>query len=120
MLDVNHNFQVSTVRVITKSSSTFIATNISNNIVWLLQLQDAIQMKSKDTWISYNHENIAIRSHTRIYNCVWNLIFGTKFSNIYLAKGENIYFFRLSFVNQPRVKDGTHMFAAKYRYVFII
>ena len=34
------------VREITKSSSTFSATNISSNIVWLLQLHDTIQMKS--------------------------------------------------------------------------
>ena len=31
---------------ITKSSSTFSATNISSNIVWLIQLHDTIQMKS--------------------------------------------------------------------------
>ena len=34
------------VREITKSSSTFSATNISSNIVWFLQLHDTIQMKS--------------------------------------------------------------------------
>ena len=34
------------VREITKSSSTFSATNISCNIVWLLQLHDTIQTKS--------------------------------------------------------------------------
>ena len=34
------------VREITKSSSTFSATNISSNIVWLLQLHDTIQMES--------------------------------------------------------------------------
>ena len=33
------------VREITKSSSTFYATNISSNIVWLLQLHDTIQME---------------------------------------------------------------------------
>ena len=37
--------------------------------------------------------------------------FGTKFSSIYLAK---------SFVNLQRAKDGTHMFDAKYRYVFVV
>ena len=54
------------VREITKSSSTFSATNISSNIVWLLQLNDTIQMKS---------------------------IFGTIFSSIYLAKVEKRWFF---------------------------
>ena len=28
--------------------------------------------------------------------------------------------FRLSFVNLQRAKDGTHMFDAKYRYVFVV
>ena len=37
------------VREITKSSSTFSATNISSNMVWLLQLHDTIQMKSNCT-----------------------------------------------------------------------
>ena len=46
--------------------------------------------------------------------------FGTKFSSIYLAKGEKRLFFRLSFVNLQRAKDGTHMFDAKYRYVFVV
>ena len=81
------------VREITKSSSTFSATNISSNIVWLLQLHDTIQMKS---------------------------IFGTKFSSIYLAKGEKLWVFCLSFVNLQRAKDGTNMFDAKYRYVFVV
>ena len=36
------------VREITKSSSTFSATNISSNIVWLIQLLDTIQMKSNE------------------------------------------------------------------------
>ena len=40
--------------------------------------------------------------------------FGTKFSSIYLAKGETRLFFRLSFVNLQRAKD------AKYRYVFVV
>ena len=79
------------VREITKSSSTFSATNISSNIVCLLQLHDTIQMK---------------------FN------FGTKFSSIYLAKGEKHLVFLLSFVNLQRAKNGTHMFDAKYRYVF--
>ena len=82
-----------TVREITKSSSTFSATNISSKIVWWLQLHDTIQMKSNYTWINYNHDNIAIRSHIMIYNFVWNLNFGTKFSSIYLAKGKKMFGF---------------------------
>ena len=52
-----------------------------------------------------------------IYNCVWNLFFATKFSSIYLAKGEKRLGFKLSFVNLQRAKDNNHMFDAKYRYV---
>ena len=55
-----------------------------------------------------------------IYNFVWNLIFGTKFSSISLTKGEKRLVFRLSFVNLQRAKDDTHMFDAKYRYVLIV
>ena len=55
-----------------------------------------------------------------IYNCMWNLIFGTKSSSKYLTKGEKRLFFRLSFVNPQRAKDGSHMFDAKYRYVFVV
>ena len=55
-----------------------------------------------------------------IYYFVWNLIFGTKFSSIYLEKGEKRLVFRLSFVNLQRAKDGTYMVNAKYRYVFIV
>ena len=40
---------LSAVQEITKSSSTFSATNISSNIVWFLQLHDTIQMKSNYT-----------------------------------------------------------------------
>ena len=82
-----------TVREISKSSSTFSASNISSNIVWLLQLHDTIQMES---------------------------IFVTKFSSIYLAKGEKRLVFRLSFVNLQRAKNGTHMFGVKYRYVSVV
>ena len=78
---------------ITKSSSTFSSTNISSNIVWLLQLHDTIQTTSN---------------------------FDTKFSSINLAKWEKRLVFRLSFVNLKRAKDGTHMFDAKYRYVFVV
>ena len=55
-----------------------------------------------------------------MYNCVWNLTFGTKLSSIYLTKGEKRLVFRLSFANLQRAKDGTHMFDAKYRYVFVV
>ena len=85
------------VREITKSSSTFSATNVSSNIVWFLQLHDTIQMKSNYAWINYNHDTVAIRSHIVIYIFVWNFIFGTNFSSIYLAKGEYVWCFRLSF-----------------------
>ena len=46
--------------------------------------------------------------------------FGARFSSIYLTKGEKRSVFRLSFVNPQRAKDGTHMFDAKYRYVFVV
>ena len=55
-----------------------------------------------------------------IYNSVKNLIFATKFSSIYLANGEKRMVFRRSYVNVQRAKDGTHMFDAKYRYVFVV
>ena len=51
---------------------------------------------------------------------MWNLIFGTEFSSINLAKGEKRLFFRLSFVNLQRAKDGIHMFDVKYSYVFVV
>ena len=55
-----------------------------------------------------------------IYNSVQNLIFATKFSSICLAKGQKRLVFQLSFLDLQRAKDGTHMFDAKYRYVFIV
>ena len=55
-----------------------------------------------------------------MYNFVCNLIFGTKFSSIYLAKGEKRLGFRLSFVNLQCAKEGTHMFDAKYSYMFVV
>ena len=55
-----------------------------------------------------------------IYNNVWNLIFATKFSSIYLGKGQKRLVFQLSFVNLQRAKDGTHMVDAKYWYVFVV
>ena len=57
-----------------KSSSIFSATDISRNIVWLLLLHDTIQIESNYTWINYNRDNIATRSHMMIYNFVWNFI----------------------------------------------
>ena len=35
-------------------------------------------------------------------------------------KVEKRLFFRLSFVNLQRAKDGIHMFDAKYKYVFVV
>ena len=55
-----------------------------------------------------------------IYIFVWNLIFRIKFSSIYLANGEKCLVFRLSYANLQRAKDDTHMFDAKYRYVFVV
>ena len=55
-----------------------------------------------------------------IQDFVWNLICGTKFSSIYLKKGEKRLVFRLSFVNLQCAKDGTHMFDAKYGYMFVV
>ena len=47
------------------------------------------------------------------YDSVYDLIFATKFSSIYLAKGQKRLVFQLSFVNLQRAKDKTHMFDAK-------
>ena len=81
------------VREITNSSSSFSATNFGSNLIWFLQLHDTINMRS---------------------------LFATKSSSIYLAKGEKRVVFQLSFVNLQRAKDGTHLFEAKYRYVFVV
>ena len=58
------------------------------------------------------------------FNCMmqskWNLIFGTKFSSICLAKGEKRLVFGLSFVNLQRAKIGTRMFDATYRCMFVV
>ena len=35
-------------------------------------------------------------------------------------KEKNFWFFRLSFVNLQRAKDGTHKFDVKYRYVSVV
>ena len=55
-----------------------------------------------------------------VYDSVENLIFATKFSSIYLAQEENLMFFRPSFLNLQRAKYSTHVFDAKYRYVFVV
>ena len=55
-----------------------------------------------------------------IYNSLWNLIFATKFSSIYLATGQKRLVFQLSFVDLQRANDGTHLFDAEYRYVFVV
>ena len=107
------------VRDITKSNSTFSATNISSYIISILKLHDIIQIKSNYTWINYNHENIAMRSHIIINESLWNLVFAAKFSNIYLAKREKRLFFRLPFVNLQRAKYGANVFDAKHRYVLV-
>ena len=55
-----------------------------------------------------------------IYDSVQNVFFATKFNSIYLTKGQKHLVFELSFVNLQRAKDGTDMFDAKYRYVFVV
>ena len=75
---------------VSKSSSPFSSTNIIASIVWLLQLHDTIQMKSNYTWINYNNDNIAIRSHIMTY--VWNLIFGTNLVAFISQKEKNVCF----------------------------
>ena len=89
-------------------------------MMWFFQLHDTIKMKSNHTGINYNHNNIALRNHKMIYDNVWKLIFATKFSSIHLAKGQKRLIFQLSFVNLQRAKNETHMFDAKYRYVFVV
>ena len=59
--NITSPYRALTVREITRSSSTFSATNVSSNIVWFLPPHD---------------------------NFVWNFILGTKFSSIYLTKDE--------------------------------
>ena len=55
-----------------------------------------------------------------IHDSVYNLIFATKFSSIYLANGQKRLVFQLSFVKLQRAKDETHMFDAKFRYLFVV
>ena len=44
-----------------------------------------------------------------IYNIAQNLIFATKFSSIYLTKGQKFLVFQLSFVNLQRAKENKKM-----------
>ena len=55
-----------------------------------------------------------------IYDSVYNLIFATKFSSIHFAKGQQRLVFQLPLVKLQRAKDETHMFDAKYRYLFVV
>ena len=55
-----------------------------------------------------------------MHDSVWNICFATKLSGIYLAKRQKRLVFQLSFVNLQRAKGGTHMFDAKYSYVFFV
>ena len=52
-----------------------------------------------------------------IYNSVWNLFLQP---SLVAFISQKRLVFQLSFVNLQRAKDGTHMFDAKYRYVFIV
>ena len=89
-------------------------------MLWFFQLHDTIKIKYNNKGINSKHNNESIRSHIMIHNSVWNLIYATKFSSIYLAKGQKRSVFQLSFVNLQRAKDDTHMFDAKDRYVFVV
>ena len=66
----------------------FSATNFSSYIIELLQLHDTIEIQLNYTWIHYN---IAIRGHLMIWKYVWNFIFATKFSSIYLLHGKHSF-----------------------------
>ena len=87
-------------------------------MIWFFQLHDTIKMKSNHTGIYHDNNNTAIRSHIMIYNSI--IIFATKFSSIYLAKGQKLFFFQLSFVNLQRTKDGTHIWCKIYTCVCCI
>ena len=82
------------VREITKSTSTFSATNISSNMIWFFQLHDTIKMKSNHTGINYNHNNIAIRSHIIIYNNVKISFLLLNLVAFVLQKDINVWFFK--------------------------
>ena len=47
-------------------------------------------------------------------------MYGTKYSSIYLAKGEKTFAFLILFVNLQRAEYDTHVFDSKYRYVFVV
>ena len=38
----------------------------------------------------------------------------------FISQRRKTFAFRLSFVNLQRAKDGTHVFDAKYRYMFVV
>ena len=60
-----------------------------------------------------------MRSRIVIYNGV-EIFLCTEFSSIHLAKGEKRLVFQLSFVYLQRAKDGTDVYGAKHRYVFVV
>ena len=63
------------------------------HIVWLLLLHDAIKMESNYTWINYNYDNIATRSHIMIYNFVWNFILVPNLVAFISQKEKSVWFF---------------------------
>ena len=67
-----------------KVVALFSATNFSKYILELLQLHDTIKIEWNYALIHYK---IVIRSHLMIQKYVWNFIFATKFSRIFLLHG---------------------------------
>ena len=55
-----------------------------------------------------------------IYDNVCNLILLPNLVAFISEKEKNVFFFRLSFLNLQRGKDGTHVYDAKYRYVSVV
>ena len=52
---------------------------------------------------------------------VYNIVFLLPNLVAFISQKEkNVWFFDLSYVNLQRAKDGTHVFDAKYRYVFVV
>ena len=99
-------------------TSIFISILPWNYVKFIFAIK-LFQIKSNYTWINYSHDNIAIRSHMMIHNFVWNLILVANLIAFTSQKQKNVWVFLLSFDNLQRAKDGTHMLAAKYRYVFV-
>ena len=52
-----------------------------------------MQMESNYTWINYNHDNIATRSHIMIYNFVWNFILVPNLVAFISQKEKSVWFF---------------------------